>query len=195
MTDNVEVDLVHGAEISINPYTRNQEYKWTWAEPRRGEHFHRCSYCGSVNPDELAAEPSWKAEWADMKYGWPHKFYVDIPNRNPDALFVLTSGYGGTNVKIPQPGDFGHVGTYTYVMWDDLTPEQMAIVERDGSGERDGRHPHYIGFGTRTHHNGKFYSVHLADPAISADTKEAIQRVCGLKFTWLKDGRVGWLHV
>lgn len=160
---------------------------WAWREPARGEHFRRCSFCGSVCPDDLAAEPSWRADWADQKYGWPHKFYVDIPNRNPAALFVVSGrsdatqgpyAPGGEMWKPPEPG---------LIAWDDLTPEQLAIAERDGWNRID-----YVCFGTRPSHFGKFYTIHLADPRLSGETKDAIQRVSGLRFAWLDDGRVSW---
>jgi hypothetical protein len=40
--------------------------------------------------------------------------------------------------------------------------------------------------------HAKFYTIHLADPAISGEAKDAIQRASGLKFTFTDDGRVGW---
>jgi hypothetical protein len=42
-----------------------------------------CRYCGSLDPRELAeAIKQGKATMhgSDWKYGYPHKFYVDIPN-------------------------------------------------------------------------------------------------------------------
>ena len=190
---------------------------WSWDEPARGEHFRRCSFCGSIHPEDLAAERAmtadrctacgiggwsehfradaehsyspdgWRAEWADRKYGWPHKFYVDIPNRDPDALFVVSGrsdasegpyAPGGEKWTPPEPG---------LIAWDDLTPEQLAIAERDGWQRID-----YVRFGTRASHFGKFYTVHLADLRVSQDVKDTIQRTGGLRFTWLDDGRVSW---
>jgi hypothetical protein len=29
---------------------------WHWKDPRGAEHFRRCSYCGSIHPEDLAAE-------------------------------------------------------------------------------------------------------------------------------------------
>lgn len=43
-----------------------------------------CGYCGSMHPRELAAAIRLGAtvHWADFKYGWPHKLYVEnAPNR------------------------------------------------------------------------------------------------------------------
>lgn len=161
---------------------------WSWREATHGEHFRRCSYCGSINPDDLAAEPEWRADWADRKYGWPHKFYVNIRNRNLDDLFVIGTMSGGDR-KAPKPGYMG----LDWHAWVSLTPEQREICERSGHGRRDDLpDPGYVGFGTREVHHAKFYSVHLADPTISTETREAIARHSGLRFEWLDDGRVAW---
>lgn len=152
---------------------------WSWREASRGEHFRRCSYCGSMHPDDLAAEIPVMIDWADQKYGWPHKFYVHVPNRQPDALFVIGSA------------NFRPAGT-GYIEWNDLTPEQLAVCERDGylPKPNNGK-PDYVQFGTRAEHFGKFYTIHLADPDISDDTKQAIARLCGIEFEF-NGGRVGW---
>lgn len=50
-----------------------------------GEPFRRCSYCGSIHPEDLIAALDAGAQLggSDWKYGWPHKFYVmSIPNSN-----------------------------------------------------------------------------------------------------------------
>lgn len=45
-----------------------------------------CSYCGSIHPqDLLGLDPGTvnRAEWADWKYGYPHKMYVEAgPGRH-----------------------------------------------------------------------------------------------------------------
>jgi len=169
---------------------------WSWSEPARGEHFRRCSFCGSICPEDLAAEPSWHARWADRKYGWPHKFYVDIPNRTPEALFCVATQHdaregpyapGGERYRPPQERTPG----YRWVAWADLTSEQLAIVQRDGMGTGDD-HADFFGFGTRDSHFGKFYTIHLADPAVGDETKAAIGRISGLRFTFTDDGNVNW---
>jgi len=182
------LEPVHGAEAA-------HWGGWTWREPMHGEHFRCCSYCGSIHPDDLAAEPEWRAKWADRKYGWPHKFYVDIANRQPDMLFVVagirqaTKGPyapGGERHRPPEPG---------YIAWGDLTDEQRAMAERDGWGaRRDSPATDYVQFGTRPDHFGKFYTAHLADPAVSAETKTVIERRSGLAFRF-DSGQVHWQAV
>jgi len=154
---------------------------WCWNDPRHGEHFRRCTWCGSAHPDDLAAEPQWRAEWADRKYGWPHKFYVEIPNRNPEALFAVGSRSAkGTAVDEPMGNGWVRVA--------DLTAEQRSILQRDRMGSDYTTH---VLFGTRPHHHAKFYTVHLADLAVSPQTKHAIEQRSGLHFEF-RDGRVSW---
>jgi hypothetical protein len=174
MTDKTETasnDPVHGYGWN----TAARWGGWTW-QTREPEHFRRCSFCGSVHPADLAAEPAWTPQWADRKYNYPHKFYVDIPNRDPDALFCI-----GSSSRPDEPG---------WVPTDHLTDEQRAIVTRDGMGREGDLYGAYW-FGTRANHNGKFYTAHLADPAVPDDVREAIFRSCGLRFSFV-DGRVAW---
>lgn len=155
---------------------------WAWSGPVRGEHFRRCSYCGSIHPDDLAAEERWSAQWADRKYGWPHKFYVDIPNRQPSALSAISrTNYAPTG----RERDHGWIATA------DLTEEHWAILDRDGWTPPDGPDGHYWLFGTKPFHHAKFYTVHLRDNALSPATKRAIEQRCGLEFSFDGD-RVAW---
>lgn len=164
---------------------------WHWLPPLRGEHFRRCSYCGSIHPADLAADAdSIKpiailtehagreiyVDWSDRKYGWPHKFYVHVPNKDPEALFVTGSS------SHPGPG---------FRAWDELTKEEKAVVRRDGDHRKD-TETWFYQIGTRGHHFGKFYSVHLNDSSVDDLTRKKIEKLSGLKFTWLPDGRVKW---
>lgn len=153
---------------------------WTWREPHRGEHFRRCSYCGSIHPDDLAAEQAWRADWADRKYGWPHKFYVDLTNRDPDRQYVISA----INFE-PREGEQG------WVPYSKLSRKQKKAMREDGWGQESYT---YVRYSTRPKHHAKFYTVHLSDPDISAETIAAIERGSGLHFTF-SDGRVGWQPV
>lgn len=44
--------------------------------------YETCSYCGSLRPEtfiEMIQKPGVHWSGSDWKYGWPHKFYIDIP--------------------------------------------------------------------------------------------------------------------
>lgn len=238
------VDPVHGRGWN----TADRWGGWRWRKPERGEHFRRCSFCGSIHPEDLAAEQAgddicrvcakhgweacfrnqqppwvngderaavlaqvspeeraqveaqapahsyspggWWASWADQKYGWPHKFYVEgLSNRDTGALFVVAVQSGG-QARPPEPAA-GKDGI-GWVAFADLTRQQRKIAERDGWVARQADHSAFYQFGTRTSHFAKFYTVHLADPAISGAAKETIQRVCGLRFEWSGDGQIRW---
>lgn len=149
---------------------------WAWREPHRGEHYRTCSYCGCIHPEDLAAEDGWRAEWADRKYGWPHKFYVSLPSRNPDQLFVTGASTGND-----RPTYAGH--------W--MRPNDIpADVITDGWRDLSETYP-WVCIGTRPTHHAKFYTVHLADPRIDPDALGTIQRISGLRFHF-QDGRVSW---
>jgi hypothetical protein len=168
---------------AVHPETASPVFRydpWFWREPSHGEHFRTCSFCGSINPDDLAAETGWRAEWADQKYGWPHKFYVDIANRDPEALFAIRSTWGAT--AKPFQGE---------VLWDELTEEQRAIYDRDHGVSRDDQHPVSVGFGTRSRHHAKFYTIHLSDSALDPAVKRTIELRSGRQFGFA-DGRVTW---
>lgn len=169
---NETPDPVHG---------RNAERwgGWTWREPSRGEHFRTCSHCGSIHPEDLAAEDNWHAEWADAKYGWPHKFYVAIRNRNPEQRFILTAD---------DREEHHNVGNYTWVRADSIPDDVITDGWRDIS-----QHYRWVGLRTRTTHHAKFYTAHLADPTVASDAAEVVQRVSGLRLDF-RDGHVTWQH-
>jgi hypothetical protein len=213
---------------------------WEWSN-RYGEHFRRCSYCGSINPEDLAAEQvggdsctichrvgwsecfqnqrpmwadniavgalspeqrekfdkmapthaynpgGWYASWADWKYGWPHKFYVDIPNRNPDSISVLSVAYHDPR----ESRVTGNEREWTH--FNDLTAEQREVVYGEGHIRDDDKlgQGQWFQFFHREKHGAKFYTVHLGDPNLSEDVKNLIQKACGIEFTF-EHGTVTW---
>lgn len=180
----IENNPTQAAHDAIHPEAARawggQFYPWKWREPSHGEHYRTCSWCGCINPEDLAAEPTWIAAWADRKYGWPHKFYINIPNREPKRLFAI----GGTS-RFTEDGR-----ARGYIPFEELTAEQLAICERDHwrTGTKPGEG---VMFGTRAHHHAKFYTIHLADPTLPAEVVDAIGRHSGLVFEF-RDGRVSW---
>lgn len=62
------------------------------------EGFKACGYCGSMDPVELSELiEAGKATMSgsDWKYGWPHKFYVDVVNPHPDKIVEKSSTWQG----------------------------------------------------------------------------------------------------
>lgn len=149
---------------------------WHWRDPDRGEHFRRCSYCGSMHPEDLVNTPGCRVDWADQKYGWPHKFYVHVPNLDPDRLYVIGSSNHPTN---------------GWPQYHDLPREQRKIVRREAGYPKDVKSGYYQ-LGTRSHHFGKVYTQHLADPNLSAEVRQQVGLMCGLVFEFLPDGRIAW---
>lgn len=177
-------DLVHGVEAE-------RWGGWSWREPSHGQHYRTCSYCGSIHPDDLAAEPDWRAEWADAKYGWPHKFYVGIPNRTPEQKFIVAAH------SVAREGPYAPGGEryedvrerYPQQPW--IRPSEIPDdVNTEGWQGLDDRYD-YVQIGTRPVHRAKFYTTHLADSALGDEVRDRIQAVSGLRFRF-ENGRVGW---
>jgi len=54
-----------------------------WNE-RQGSKYKHCSYCGSISLQDfydILKNTDYFIELADQKYGYPHKFYINIPER------------------------------------------------------------------------------------------------------------------
>lgn len=102
-----------------------------------------CSYCGSMHPSDVAAaiQAGARGEWADWKYGWPHKAYFDgVPNPH---VGLLESRSGASERRGPgwfqtKDGIWREPGTPApaFVTWKfytvhliDATPEEKDIIE------------------------------------------------------------------
>lgn len=189
---------VHGSEIGAGRSWLDSQGGWTWREPRYADHLRTCSYCGCVNPEDLVKEKGWHAEWADQKYGWPHKFYVTlkVSPENADLTVSRSSTHG--------PLDSLYAGDRErYISIHNLTDEQIEVLLRDRSirdrgelermmGEKDRFHGYQFKLAGETSLHHKFYTEHLADERIPEDVREEIQYRSGRIFEWLDDGRVRW---
>jgi hypothetical protein len=74
------------------------------------EGFKCCDYCGSMEPVELAELiEAGKATMggSDWKYGWPHKFYVDVVNPHPEKQVVKSVSSVGTDKQETEYGPQG----------------------------------------------------------------------------------------
>lgn len=130
----------------------------------------RCSYCGSMHPADLAAalRAGARAEWADWKYGWPHKMYVEgVTNPNAGLLEVVSATYGR-----PTPEEIAAGGWKQYQDGYDPKTGQPAMK--------------WVKLGDPTPAPattwGKFYTEHLQDA--TPEDREVIERAMGLRFTF-----------
>jgi hypothetical protein len=76
MSDQKDKINCHDGEQMFPNYTPE------WQEREGIEH---CNYCGSVRPERavsaLVDGRATNIEWADFKYGWPHKLYLTIDDK------------------------------------------------------------------------------------------------------------------
>lgn len=92
-----------------DPYTRRNLKYLHWKDNGPGI-CRTCGFCGSIHPDDLVTALSATnadIELADMKYGWPHKWYINSP-------------------AIMAPG----AKKFYSVHLQDATPEALAIIEQ-----------------------------------------------------------------
>jgi hypothetical protein len=131
-----------------------------------------CSFCGSMHPTDMAAalQAGAQAHWADFKYGWPHKLYVDnIPN--PHAGLIESR----SSASYPQEPTEEERKRYQH--WRQEGARWHGWDEEPASA--------------KTH--GKFYTEHLQDA--TDEERAVIERAMGLHFTFNADGSVGWKPV
>lgn len=77
----------HGKPDEIFTYTKNGIQ---WSQNADGAHARSCSYCGSLHPEDLVWWLENKGMWldgADWKYGWPHKFYLELGPKYPIKFY------------------------------------------------------------------------------------------------------------
>lgn len=157
--------------VQFSPLT----WRASWAdrEPAR-DNLRRCSYCGSVHPDDLlnALKSGGRLELSDMKYKWPHKYYVkNVPNELAGQTVRVGSRSGPTELPDGTPA------------LPDLTAEELAAgrYRRDimGQAPRDAV--------------VKFYSEHMVDAGESfAELQAAVLQSSGVLFSIKDDGTLHW---
>jgi hypothetical protein len=132
-----------------------------------------CEYCGSMHPADVAAaiRAGAKGEWADRKYGWPHKAYFhDVPNPHAGMLEVRSS----STVKSER-----YQREVREPRYDEKTGERVA----DYVTYTEEPQP------ASATTSGKFYTVHLQDA--TPEDRETIERHLGIAFEFMGDG-VSW---
>lgn len=92
--------------------TPSSDLVWRPPTPDRppyGNPYRTCSYCGSLHPEDLLnaiKAGGIKLDLADLKYGWPHKFYVEgIPNPLAGQQVKCGSNADGSPMMGPAPAE------------------------------------------------------------------------------------------
>lgn len=143
-----------------------------------------CGYCGSLHPEDFAVAPASKIDRTDMKYGWPHKVYIELTNPDPDRLYCMSSTSVANERLRP---------------WTALSDEEKAAVQSsransDTPWEPDhlGRFPGF-GFGQRKTLFGKFYTAHLLEPTLDPEVADrCFARIGKVIERGEKPGSVQW---
>lgn len=185
--------LVHSRDGFARRFQEDGSYAWSnplspeedtcRSGMRTAREWWTCGYCGSMHPQDLAAAIRLGAtvSWADFKYGWPHKVYVDrAPNRYVGHGEIRS---GVTYCSRPpqseieagkweryQTGFDSQTGEPTYSYRTPLPPATPA-----------GEHAH-----------GKFYTLHLQDA--SPEDRAVIETAMGMRFHFDGD-RVRWERI
>lgn len=157
----------------------------TWRAPDHRSPHRTCGYCGSLHPEDFAnarVAQGGRIEVADMKYGWPHKVYIDLENPAPDRLYVIGGIYEATAGPWAPGGDKYTPPGEGYIALADLTDEQRDIATRDGTLREGSRQPAYIRFGTRPSLHAKFYTIHLLEPDLDPAVKDKCEARIGYTF-------------
>lgn len=165
-------------QAHAHTWTGNYTPEWQDGRPpditKEREHTGRlrsCSWCGSCHPTDLAAAIAAGARmhFADRKYGWPHKSYIDdFPNPHVGLPEIRSSG-------CTKREDMPEGATIREDLGD-------GRVSWDGPAEPAGAHAH-----------AKFYTEHLQDA--TAEERAVIEKAMGLNFDFTPDGKVGWRKV
>ena len=138
-----------------------------------------CGYCGSMHPADVAAaiKAGARGEWADRKYGWPHKAYFsEIPNPHRGLLESRMSQSHTPPQEEIDAGKWLHLPTGSF---------SSSTGEPLFSWYEAGKPAAAMTW-------GKFYTVHLQDA--TPEDREVIERHLGLAFTFEANGRVSWLN-
>lgn len=142
-----------------------------------------CGYCGSMHPQELAAalRAGATVHWADFKYGWPHKAYVErAPNRYMGHGEIRS---GVTYCSSPPQGEIDAGKWERY---------QNGFSQTTGEPTFSYRTPLPVPTLAGEFARGKFYTLHLQE-ATESD-RDVIGRAMGLHFTFDGDS-VRWERI
>lgn len=132
----------------------------------------QCYHCGSLHPHDVLAALRAGAtiELADMKYGWPHKFYLTLPNPKAGKLVkmgTISLSHSPTIAERARFQKWRHEGDAWY-------GERLAPAPKEAMA--------------------KFYSEHMrdCDEQCFAELAERLHSLTGVLFSLRPDGSIGY---
>lgn len=196
----------HGSASLLSPLTWRDATAPDLAAGRTTGRLRSCSYCGSMHPADLAAAigAGARGHWADFKYGWPHKFYVeDVPNPHAGMLESRMSPSHAVPL-CPRTGEACTHGDQSFYRpecdcmragepTEGRFGERRVIALPDGFSRSTGKPEfrwHEEGKPADATTHGKFYTEHLQDA--TPDDREVIERAMGLRFNFSELPRISW---
>lgn len=135
-----------------------------------------CGYCGSMHPADVASAIRAGAvgHFADRKYGWPHKAYLEnIPNPHAGMLESRCSCSHPPQEEV-DAGKWVRVPTGRF---NESTGEPTFSWHEAGKPAAPTTY-------------GKFYMVHLKDA--TPEDRTTIERHLGIAFEFTPEGSVSW---
>ena len=139
----------------------------------------RCSWCGSMHPADVAAAilAGARAHFADWKYGWPHKVYLDaVPNPHAGMPESRAGASSPPQAEID-------AGKWTRVA-DGFSPTTGEPLFTWAAAPAPASLTTW----------GKFYTVHFQDA--TDEDKAVIEAHLNMRFTFQDDGgRVQWEQI
>ncbi len=171
-------DVTQGGIFKYEPAC--WEHREFDAEDSYGYPFRQCSHCGSIHPADLLQylKQGARIHWADFKYGWPHKIYVDgIPSPragHPHKQYT----YCGRLSPDDDPAEWEQYETGKF---DSNTGKpELSYCKLTGIYPNPAETP------------TKFYSIHLkdADDATFTELAEFIAKRTGVRFKKDAEGKI-----
>lgn len=119
----------HGGVTRFGPVSFAKRIEKQMDGAERLSDYEHCSYCGSITIDDALkglSTPGVRYSGCDWKYGWPHKFYLNLPCEPHRHCVSGTSHMGKMSDLKYQTRTTIHTNFYSEHLLD-ATPEQIKL--------------------------------------------------------------------
>lgn len=119
--------LAHANDANAQPFAPHDFRVHLGHHDDQRDPYPHCSYCGSITvADALRFFRTQGTKWSasDWKYGWPHKFYLDVPCE-PFRAVISKTVRGGEVVDVQYGTRSSHNLKFYTLHLKDATPQQL----------------------------------------------------------------------